>query len=326
MLPVAVLAAWFLGAHFRPAAASDAVPSRVDQRLAELRRVAAQLEQSPLQLPVHIESEQTRGRLQGDVYSIVEQPLDAVAVALTSPESWCEILPVQLNVKGCTHGEADQANQRRRDDSNAGQRLLTLYIGRKFYQEPEAAHPLPLDFEVVRTDEESLQIALRAEKGPLGTRNYMLAVAAAPLDADRTLIHVSYAYEYGLMSQLAMFAYLKTLGRKRVGFTVVGMDSEDRPIHVGGVQGVIERNAMRYHLAVQAYLDTLGVSEPERFERRIERWFDLTSAYPEQLFEMERDEYLDNKRRERAEQRRLQLAIDTATRHLAASTPAASTP
>ena len=154
----------------------------------------------------------------------------------------------------------------------------------------------------------------------------MLAVAAAPVDADRTLIHASYAYEYGLMSQVAMFAYLKTLGRKRVGFTVVGMDSEDRPIHVGGVQGVIERNAMRYHLAVQAYLDTLGVSEPERFERRIEHWFDLTSAYPEQLFEMERDEYLDNKRRERAEQRRLQLAIDTAARRPAASTPSTSTP
>ena len=326
MLRVAVLAVWVLGAHSGPALASDAEPSRLDQRLAELRRVAAQLEQSPLQLPVHIESEQTRDRLRGDVYSIVEQPFDAVAIALTSPDSWCEILPVQFNVKACTHGEAGRADQRRRDDASARQRLLTLYIGRKFYQEPEAAHPLPLDFEVVHAAEDRLEIVLRSENGPLGTRNYALAVTAVPLEPERTLTHVSYAYEYGLMSQVAMFAYLKTLGRKRVGFTVVGMDSEDRPIHVGGMQGVIERNAMRYHLAVQAYLDTLGNSETERFERRIERWFDLTSAYPEQLFEMERDEYLDTKRRERAEQERLQRAIDSAFHHPVASTPAAATP
>jgi hypothetical protein len=323
---MAVIAVWILAVHSGPAVASDSVPSRLDPRLAELQRVAEQLGQSPLQLPVHIESEQTRDRLQGDVYSIVEHPFDTVAIALTSPNSWCEILPVQLNVKGCTHGETGQANPRRRDDANAGQRSLTLYIGRKFYQEPEAAHPLPLDFEVVHADEDRLEIALRSEDGPLGTRNYVLSVAALPQDAERTLIHPSYAYEYGLMSQLTMFTYLKTLGRKRVGFTVVGMDSENRPIHVRGVQGVIERNAMRYHLAVQAYLDTLGIAEPERFERRIERWFDLTSAYPEQLFEMERDEYLDNKRRERAEQRRLQQVIGAAVHHPVASTPSDTTP
>jgi hypothetical protein len=71
----------------------------------------------------------------------------------------------------------------------------------------------------------------------------------------------------------------------------------------------MERNAMRYHLAVQAFLDTLDFPEAERFERRIERWFDLIGAHRRQLFEMERGEYLRFKRAERGNQSRLQGAL-----------------
>jgi hypothetical protein len=71
---------------------------------------------------------------------------------------------------------------------------------------------------------------------------------------------------------------------------------------------------------VKAYLDTLEVSEPQRFERRIERWFELTSGYRRQLFEMERDEYLRSKRQEWADQARLQEALQVATRRTVAST------
>jgi hypothetical protein len=125
------------------------------------------------------------------------------------------------------------------------------------------------------------------------------------------------------MSRAAVFGYLKTMGRKKVGFSVVGRDREGRPIYVRGVQGMIERNAMRYHLAVQAYLETLQVPECDRFERRIERWFDLTSAHQRQLFEMVRDDYLRYKRRERAEQARLQHALHEPGGHTLASSEAA---
>jgi len=311
ILRATAFAAWVAGAAagVSPARGDGSAP--LEHRIAELRSVAAQLEQSPLQLPIHIESKQTQGRLQGDVYGIVEQRFDTTSDALRSPAHWCEILPLQINVKACTHGEPRREAPSHLDDTESRDRRLTVYIGRKFYQEPEAAHRLLLDFELVHAREDFFEIALRAERGPLGTRSYALAVVATPLDAEQTLVHFTYAYEYNPMSQVAMFGYLKTLGRKRVGFTVVGTDSEGRPIYMRGLQGVIERNAMRYHLAVQAYLDTLGTPEPPCFERRTRRWFDLTSAYPEQLFEMERDEYLDHKRRERAEQSRLQRAIGT---------------
>ena len=302
---------WVLVAMAAPATAIDAASSGFEHRIAELKTFAEQLEQSPLSPPVHIESEQTRDRLRGDVYSIVEQHFETVDGGLALPASWCEILPLQLNVKACTNG------------GNGRDRLLTLYLGRKFYQKPEAAHPLPLTFEVLHSNESGLEIALRASRGPLGTRNFLLAVVSVPLSEGRTLIHVRYSYEYGLMSRAAVFAYLKTMGRKKVGFSVVGRDRKGRPIYVRGVQGMIERNAMRYHLAVQAYLETLHVPEPDRFERRIERWFELTSVHRTQLFEMVRDDYLRYKRRERAEQTRLQHALRGPARHtLASSEPA----
>ncbi len=290
-----------------PATADDAAASGFEHRVAELKTFVEQLEQSTLSPPVHIESEQTEGRLRGDVYGIVEQHFETVGDALAFPAGWCEILPLQLNVKACTHA------------GDGRDRLLTLYLGRKFYQKPEAAHPLPLTFESLHSSESGLEIALRASRGPLGTHNYVLAVAAIPLTEGRTLIHVSYSYEYGLMSRAAVFGYLKTMGRKKVGFSVVGEDRNGRPIYVRGVQGMIERNAMRYHLAVQAYLETLHVPEYDRFERRIERWFDLTSVHPKQLFEMPRDDYLRYKRRERAEQTRLQHTLPEPARHTVAS-------
>ena len=74
------------------------------------------------------------------------------------------------------------------------------------------------------------------------------------------------------------------------------------PIYVKGAQGGVERNALRYHLAVVAYLDTRHFSERSRFERRIARWFDLTEVHSRQLWEMPRDEYLNIKRRERRDQ------------------------
>jgi hypothetical protein len=264
---------------------------------AELRTRFEQLGAKPSELPVHVESEHEQGHLRCDVYSIVEQRIDTVRDALTLPANWCEILPLQFNVKSCTYGERGRES------------LLTLYLGRKFFQEPEAAHRLELSFEVPRSGPDGFEIALRGEEGPLGTRNHRLTLAGIPLAGEQTLIHLGYSQDHGLMSRVAMFSYLKTLGRGKVGFTVVGRNSEGGPIYVRGLRGMIERNAMRYHLSVQAFLDTLDVSEPRRFERRIERWFDLISAHPEQLFEMERDEYLRSKRAERGNQSRLQGAL-----------------
>ena len=57
------------------------------------------------------------------------------------------------------------------------------------------------------------------------------------------------------------------------------------------MRGIVERNAMRQLLAVEAYLDTRAAAA-ERDRARFERFHDLTERHAEQLRELERDEYL----------------------------------
>ena len=49
---------------------------------------------------------------------------------------------------------------------------------------------------------------LLASTGPMGTRNYQIALEAVPLPAGRTFIHLSYSYEPGLAGRLALKGYL----------------------------------------------------------------------------------------------------------------------
>ena len=96
-----------------------------------------------------------------------------------------------------------------------------------------------------------------------------------------------------------MQVYLKTLARNKVGFTVVETDENGNPVYVKGLEGMIERNAMRYYLALKTYLQTLKLPPEDRFEAAISTWFDMTEQYATQLHEMERSEYLEQKRKER---------------------------
>ena len=173
--------------------------------------------------------------------------------------------------------------------------VLTFYSGRKVYQRPEDTTVLRYVFRVAAAGEDYFRVVLTADEGPLDTRDYALELEAMPLGAGGTFIHLGYAYRYGLGTRVALASYFATLGSGKVGFSVVGADADGNPIYVDGVEGLIERNSVRYQLAIQAYLDTLEVPEGQRFERRIERWFDLTERYRPQLFELQEEEYLRNK-------------------------------
>jgi hypothetical protein len=61
---------------------------------------------------------------------------------------------------------------------------------------------------------------------------------------------------------------------------------------------VVERNTMRYFLAIDAYLAALAVPPAERLETRLAGWYAGVERFPVQLHELERDEYLAMKRKE----------------------------
>jgi hypothetical protein len=71
-----------------------------------------------------------------------------------------------------------------------------------------------------------------------------------------------------------------------LGFSVSGRDASGRPNYVDGVQGVAERNTMRFFLAIDTFLQSLALPPEQRHERRLHEWFAVTERYPMQLHEM----------------------------------------
>jgi hypothetical protein len=246
--------------------------------------------------PFAIETGGEDGLARGNVFTTIPHGFSALTAVLRRPSSWCEITPLHLNVKSCTWSEAEQGPS------------ITLYSGRKTYERPEDAHALPYSFELVEDGDDYFRVLLTADEGPLDTRDYSIELEAIPVGEGESFLRLSYAYRYGLRARMAFASYFATLGSGKVGFSVVGADAQGNAVYVDGMAGMIERNAVRYQLAIQAHLDTCDLPASERFEHRIARWFSLTERYGRQLYELEQQEYIRNKRREYSDQLRLQQA------------------
>ena len=245
------------------AAQEDAGPSGLKQKYEQIR---AQIEKSAFGRPLHLDSGDAKGKMSGDVYAVLDHPFKRVSDGLGSARQWCDVLVLPFNVQKCESGDGK----------------LKLYVGRKPTSPIEEATQLDFSYSVPAKSADHLQVKLAAPRGPAGTRDYLITFAATPLDDKRTIVHMHYGYSTGAMSQLAMKTYLSTSGADKVGFS-----SENGQL-VGGTRGIMERNTMRYFLAIDAYLDTLG----KPASARLEKWFASTERYAKQLREMSREEYL----------------------------------
>ena len=225
-------------------------------------------------------------------------PFEEISDALADPASWCEFLALHLNTKACAHGSAD------------GIPLLVLYSGRKHYEAPEDAYRLDYQFTAKRESGGALRVTMQAEQGPLGTRDHRIEVEASP-QPEGTAVHVRCSYAPSTFSRASTALYLATLGRGKEGFTQTVDPASGDKEPVGGVRGIIERNAVRYYLALDAFLQTRHVPLEQNLEATLRIWFDLAAQHP-QLEEIEREEYLNSKGRERQNQIRLQRRIEIA--------------
>ncbi len=234
--------------------------------------------------PLYLVSREEGHLLRGDVHAVVDAPLATAEAGFAEAASWCHVLILPFNTKHCIAGGNGSA--------------LTVRIGRKSDQPPEDAYKIEFRYRVVARTPDYFRISLKADSGPVGTRDYEITLEAVPIDKERTFIHLSYAYGFGTMSRLAMQAYLATAGRDKIGFTVVGKDGNGTPVHVGGMLGATERNTMRYYLAIEAYLNSLSAPPEARVQKRLSEWFAATERYPRQLHEMDRAQYLAMKTRE----------------------------
>jgi hypothetical protein len=271
--------------------AAQADAGELRAKHAELRD---QLRDNPYHRAIHIDSVEAGDVLKGDVYAVLDHPFEAVNSALKDPSDWCDILLLPFNTKYC------------RPEAAQGGTNLQLRIGRKADQPVEEAYRIDFALRPVASGADYFESRLNAGKGPLGTRDYRIVLSAVPLDAGHTFMHLSYSYANGGFGRLAMNGYLSTAGADKVGFTVVGRDANGQPQYINGVRGAIERNVMRYYLAIDAHLASLSAPAGQQVDKRIETWFNATERYARQLHEMDRSAYVAMKR---GEYERQQTAI-----------------
>jgi hypothetical protein len=241
---------------------------------------------SLIERSVYLLSTEVSGRMSGDVYAIVEHPYGDVRLALADANHWCGVLILHLNVKYC------------RAVTTGPRQEVVTGVGRKFDQPLADVYWAKFDFTVPSATDSYLNIVLQAPAGPLNTKDYRFAVEAVPFAERQSLLHMTYAYSYGLAADWAMHAYLGTIGHDKVGFSVVGRRTDGRPILVGGVRGVLERNALRYYLAIEAYVRAHALPATAQLDRSLDDWFAATERFALQLHEIDRDTYVEMKLRE----------------------------
>ncbi len=250
---------------------------------AKYMELGKQLRNNQFQRALYLSSVESSHDLKGEIYAVVDYPFATVNGALNNPAHWCDVLILHLNIKYC-HASSNKADT-----------VLTVNLGKKYNQPLADAYRIEFNYRGVITTPDYFAVELNAENGPLGTHDYRIWIEATPLEEGRSFLHFTYAYAFGLTGRLAMQGYLATIGRDKVGFTVTGKPPNGKPTYIQGVRGVVERNTMRYYLAIDAYLAALKYPPKDQLEKRLQQWFNSTEQYSIQLHEVELDDYIKMK-------------------------------
>ena len=234
--------------------------------------------------PLVIESIENSNRVTGHAYAVLNAPFAAASSVFQSPSKMCDLITLHLNTKYCRPATAQ------------GAPLLKVNFGKKTPQDLSDTFALEFVMQTQTATPELLAVLLNAKDGPLGTSDYRIAIEAAPLPGGKTFMHLRYSYGFGVAGKIAMMGYLATAGSKKVGFTKTGQGAGAG--YIGGMRGAVERNTMRYYLAIDAYLDSLSAPPAQQLNTRLNLWFDATEKYPEQFGDVDKPTYLSMKKAE----------------------------
>jgi len=251
-----------------------------------------------IHFPFIINSLERGDMLSADVFMLLNVPFTQFRDKLQSPRNWCEFLILTLNIKACVNQQI------------SSKQFMVLYAGRKEYQPPEITYQLKYGFHILDNRAQYFDVELTADKGPMLTSNYHIRLQAAP-SGKQTLLRLGMSYETSMFSRAATYTYLQTLGRNKIGFSIVGKDEHGQPRYIDGVKAVIERNVMRYFLALSVYMDSTKRVKKADFRIMLQNWFDATERYHAQLHEYARDTYIKAKLHERLNQQALQQQADS---------------
>jgi hypothetical protein len=255
-------------------------PAALQARHLELQ---TRLRSSAFGEPLLMTSRDASDRVEGDVYAEVARPFAAVGAAFGSPATVCELLILHLNVHACQPSAVGSAP------------ALTISVGPKRARSAGPVYDVSYALHIDAGTPGYAKAELSASQGPLSTSDYRIFFEAVPIDGGRSFVHFGYGYGYGAVARMAMSVYLATAGRSKIGFTVLGQTTDGQPIYIGGERASLERNVMRYYLALLAYSGVDAGTPRERMDARMRAWFDLTERHKAQLHELDLDEYLKEK-------------------------------
>lgn len=256
------------------------------------------LEKSPFTAPIHLESSVSKNDSIVDIWGTVKYPFSIAENELQLPTNWCDIVMPHINVRACTSEKASDTW------------LLTIYNVNRFDEPIKDAYKMKFEYLIVTQQPRYFKVLLDAPEGPFGTKEHRFMLEAIALDEGTTFIHFRYAFSYSLLGYLAMKSYFAIFDRGNTGFSAAGTDSAGNISYVSGFRGALERNVVLYYLGIPAYMDTRDVPVEQRFEKRISHWYDLTTQYKRQFFEIDKVEYLSSKRLDLENRLKLQDAID----------------
>lgn len=253
----------------------------------------SKLSSSAFRQPLILTSSFNDDEASGEIYAVIENGFSGVSSHLIRTQQWCDMLVLHINVKGCyANGETHEGKT-----ASIASNGIRLYVGRNFYQPIEDAYVMEYILSVPRQNSDYLKATLTADEGPFGTSEYLLVFEAIPLANDKTFIHFKYSYRYGFLARVALQGYLATLGRQKVGFSIDKYDEDNNPVYVKGVQGIVERNSMRYFISIRAFLETFSLNN-EGWDNRVKLWYQLALPYERQLLEVKDKKYIETKYQE----------------------------
>jgi hypothetical protein len=252
-----------------------------------------QLSHNPFHRQLYLESTETPDALKGEIYAVINYPFATVNSTLNDPvqgpANWCDVLILHLNIKYCHASTGSNGS------------VLSVNLGKKVEESLSSSYRVQFNYHADTQDASPgyFQVNLNADTGPLSTKDYRITLEAVSIGSNRTFLHLTYSYGYGTAGRLAMKTYLATIGSDKVGFTPASDASgSSEGGYIGGVRGLVERNTMRYYLAIDAYLGSLSAPADQRLEQRLTSWFNATEQYPRQLHEVERSAYMTMKSNE----------------------------
>ncbi len=258
--------------------------------LGQYKALKNKLSDNAFKRPIVLNSNESNDHLAGEIYAVLDYPFAKVNDAMNNPEHWCDALILHINIKYCRAVTENNATS------------LNVNLGKKYEQSLAETYQTKFSYNSITSANNYFSIELRTKEGPLSTRDYRIWVEAAPLNNKQTFLHFTYAYSFGVAGRLAMNGYLATIGRDKIGFTTEPKQENGSLVYIKGPRAVVERNTMRYYLAIDAYLAALDEATENQFEKRLMTWFDNTELYAKQLHEVERAEYFSMKRKEAGRQ------------------------